>query len=590
MSVANVELTSPAGSQALVEAELDSCAEELLHLLAVHGIEILFLNPGTDSAPLQEAYVALSRRGVSVPRLVVSSFESVALAAALGYWQASGRPQAVFVHVDVGTQNLGAMVHDALRDRAAAVILAGKTPYAEDGDAPGARSSPIHWYQDVPDQAGIVRGYAKWCSELVRAHDTARVIGRAVQVAAGGIPGLTYLTLSRDVLMDPAGPVSLRRAARYARPRPAAAEPEGLEELAARLARAERPLIVTNRAGRYPGGAEALQRLSELAAIPVIGRPESVNLVTTDPLCVRSQAHGARLLAEADVIVAVDSDVPWIPRTAQPPDDCFVAQIDRDPVKADMPLWSFPIDLALTADPGVGLVQLVEALGRHSAAVGADWQRRRETLVPAIAASTRSLRDEADAPDTAPTDIRAVLLAINEALPPDCLVVEEAVSNVGAFGELIDRPQPGTLYSAGGPGLGWAPGAAVGIKLARPDRPVVAIVGDGTFLFGVPTATLCLAAEADAPVVIVVLDNGGYRASRLPVLGLYPEGVSAREGEVAGTSFARPPDAVGIAEACGAWGTRTDGADGLSAALTEAIAVTRQGRSAVIHVRVQQSP
>jgi acetolactate synthase-1/2/3 large subunit len=534
--------------------------------------------------------VALSRRGVAVPRLVVSSFESVALAAALGYWQASGRPQAVFVHVDVGTQNLGAMVHDALRDRAGAVVLAGRTPYAEDADAPGARSSPIHWYQDVPDQAGIVRGYAKWCGELVRARDTARVIGRAVQVAGGGIPGLSYLTLSRDVLMDPAGPASLRRVARYARPRPAAVEPEGLEELAARLAQAERPLVVTNRTGRYPGGAETLQRLSELAAIPVIGRPESVNLVTTDPLCVRSQAHAAQLLADADVILVVDCDVPWIPATATPAPDCFVAQIDRDPVKADMPLWSFPVDLALTADPGVALRQLVASVARHAESGSAGWQRRRARLGSAIAASTRSVRAEAGATGAAPTDIRAVLLAINEALDPGCLVVEEVVSNVGAFGELIDRPEPGTLYSAGGPGLGWAPGAAVGIKLARPDRSVVAIVGDGVFYFAVPTATLCLAAEAEAPVVIVVLNNRGYRASRLPVLALFPDGVSAQDGEVAGTAFAHPPDVVAIAEACGAWGTRTDGADGLSAALAEAIAVTRRGRSAVVDVRVQQAP
>lgn len=584
-------LTTPRTSAAaVVEAELHTCAEEILHLLAVHGVEILFLNPGTDSAPLQEAHRSLSRRGVAVPRLIVSSFESVALAAALGYWQASGRPQAVFVHVDVGTQNLGAMIHDALRDRAGAIVLAGKTPYADDAETPGGRSSPIHWYQDMPDQAGIVRAYAKWCGELVRAHDTARVIGRAVQVAAGGIPGLTYLTLSRDVLMDPPGPASLRRTTGYARPRPAAIEPDALAELAERVAQAERPLIVTNRAGRYPGGAEALAQLSRLAAIPVTGRPESVNLVTTDPLCVRSQAHAEALLTEADVVVIVDCDVPWIPRTTAPAPGAFVVQIDRDPVKADMPLWSFPVDLALTADPGVALRQLVEAVGRHADAGAERWARRRDELGVAIAASTRAIREQAAAPELPPTDIRAVLRTINEALDPGCLVVEEAVSNIGPFAELIDRSEPDSLYSAGGPGLGWAPGAAVGIKLARPDRTVVAVVGDGVFFFGVPTATLCLAAEANAPVVIVVLNNGGYRASRLPVLALFPDGVSAREGKVSGAAFAQPPDVVGIAEACGAWGARTDGAEGLSAALADAIAVVAQGRSAVIDVRVQQSP
>ncbi len=549
---------------------------------------MLFLNPGTDSAPLQEAHAALSERGVAVPRVVLSSFESVALAAALGYWQATGRPQAVFVHVDVGTQNLGAMVHDALRDRAGVVVLAGKTPYAEDAGSAGARSSPIHWQQDVPDQAGIVRSYAKWTAELVRSHDTARMIGRAVQVAGGGIPGLAYLTLSRDVLMDEAGPARLRRTTGYARPVPPAIEATALGELAERLAEAERPVIVTSRVGRSPAAAEALGRLAEVAAIPVIGRPEGVNLVTTHPMCVRSQSHGQSLLGEADVVLVVDCDVPWIPAVATPPPDAFVAQIDRDPIKSDMPLWSFPIDVALCAEPAVALDQLADALAVHERSSAERWGRRRQTLGAAIAASTRSVRQAAAGEGVAPTDIRAVVRTLSESLPPGCLVVEEAVSNIGPIAELLDRPEPGTLYSAGGPGLGWSPGAAVGIKLARPDRTVVAVVGDGAFMFGVPTAALCLAAEAQAPVVMVVLNNDGYRASRLPVLALFPDGVSAERGDVVGTRFARPPDLVALAEACGAWGARTEGADGLAQALAGAIAATRDGRSAVIDVRVDQ--
>lgn len=569
-------------------ADVRTCAEEVLCLLAAHGIELLFLNPGTDSAPLQEAYAALAERGVPTPRIVVSTFESVSLAAAHGYWQATRRPQAVFVHVDVGTQNLGAMVHDVLRDRAGAVVLAGKTPYAEDPGSAGARSNPIHWQQDVPDQAGIVRPYAKWTAELTRSEDTARVVGRAVQVAAGGIPGLAYLTLSRDVLMEPAGAPGLRRATGFARPRPPAPEPVALAELAERVLAAERPLIVTTRVGRAPGGAEALARVSELAAIPVIGRPEAVNLVSSHPMSVRSQAHAQALLAEADLVLVVDCDVPWIPRAAGPAPGAFVAQIDRDPVKADMPLWSFPIDLALCADPVIALRQLADALEHHAGASGARLEERRSRLVAAIADSTRSVRDQAARVGMPPNDIRSVVLALNRALHPDCLVVEEAVSNLVPVAELLDRAEPETLYSAGGPGLGWAPGAAVGIKLARPERDVVAIVGDGAFMFGVPTAALCLAAEARAPVTIVVLNNGGYRASRLPVLGLFPDGVSTARGEVVGTTFARAPDFVGVAEACGAYGARTEGAAGLGDALEHALATTRAGRAAVIDVRVDQ--
>ena len=569
-------------------ADVRNCAEEILYLLAAHGVELLFLNPGTDSAPLQEAFAALAERGVPVPRAIVSTFESVSLAAAHGYWQATQRPQAVFVHVDVGTQNLGAVVHDVLRDRAGAVVLAGKTPYAEDAGSPGARSNPIHWQQDVPDQAGIVRPYARWTAELTRSHDTSRVVGRAVQVAAGGVPGLAYLTLSRDVLMDPPGPPELRRTTGFARPVAPAVEPRALAELAERVAEAERPLIVTNRAGRWPGGAQALGRISDLAAIPVIGRPEAVNLVSTHPMCVRSQSHAQSLLCGADLVLVVDCDVPWIPSTVTPAPDSFVVQIDRDPIKADMPLWSFPVDLAICADPVIALRQLGAALASHAASAGTRWQERRRTLEPAIAASSRSVQDAASAEQLPATDVRAVLLAVSETLEPECLVVEEAVSNLGPVAELLARPEPLTLYSAGGPGLGWAPGASVGIKLARPDRDVVAVVGDGAFMFGVPTATLCLAAEARAPIVIVVLNNAGYRASRLPVLNLFPDGVSAARGEVVGTTFAQVPDFVQIAEACGAYGARTEGAQGLPQALAGALAATREGRAALVDVRIDQ--
>jgi acetolactate synthase I/II/III large subunit len=586
--VVSTEDLTGAGGLSARPADVRTCAEEVLYLLAAHGIELLFLNPGTDSAPLQEAFVALSERGVPVPRMIVSTFESVALAAAHGYWQATQRPAAVFVHVDVGTQNLGAMVHDVLRDRAGAVVLAGKTPYAEDALSPGARSNPIHWQQDVPDQAGIVRPYAKWTAELTRSQDAARVIGRAVQVAAGDIPGLAYLTLSRDVLMEPAGSPGLRRTTGFARPLPPAVEPGALGALAERLAAAERPVIVTNRVGRRPGGAEALARLSELAAIPVIGRPEAVNLVTTHAMCVRSGSHAQSLLTDADLLLIVDCDVPWIPRTATPAPDAYVVQIDRDPIKADMPLWTFPIDCALCADPRVALEQLGTALEPFRERAERRWRDRRQTLEPAIAASTRSARDGASREGVPPSDVRAVMLALSDALAPGCLVVEEAVSNLAPVAELLDRPEPATLYSAGGPGLGWAPGASVGIKLARPDRQVVAIVGDGAFMFGVPTATLCLAGEARAPVVIVVLNNGEYRASRLPVLQLFPDGVSAARGEVVGTRFAQAPDFVQIAEACGAHGARTQGADGLPEALAGALAATQAGQAAVIDVRVDQ--
>jgi acetolactate synthase-1/2/3 large subunit len=571
---------------AVPDADLRSCAEEMLFLLHAHGVEYLFLNPGTDSAPLQEAVAALASRGVPGPQLVTCSFESAALAAAHGYWQVTRRPQAVFVHVDVGTQNLGAMVHNVLRDHAGVVVLAGKTPYGEDAAALGGRSHPIHWLQDVPDQAGIVRSYAKWTAELTRSRDTARLIGRAVQVAGGGQPGLAYLTVSRDVLMEPAGPRELRRIGRFARPLPPSAKPEAVTELAEMLVSARRPVIVTSRLGRTLEGARALPRLAGMAAIPVAGRPEAVNIPSDHPMGARSAGATAALVRTADLVVVIDCDVPWVPGSVAPADGALVVQIDADPVKADMPLWTFPVDMAITADGAAAIVQLTDAIAAIGGVPGPLADERRQWLASVTGRDDRSTRSDlalhrGPAPGPQVHDVVAVL---NQLLQPHDIVLEEAVSNDWLVGELLARSEPGTLYTAGGSGLGWSLGASIGVKLARPDRRVVALVGDGAFMFAVPTAALCLAAEAQAPFTAVVLNNDGYRASRQPVEALFPNGAWAARGEVAGTRFTRPPAFAALATACGAHGERVTDAGRLPAAIEAALRVTDQGQAAVVDV------
>ena len=174
-----------------------------------------------------------------MPTVLISTFESVSLAAAHAYWKLTGRPQAVFVHVDAGTQNLGAMVHNVMRDRAGVVVIAGKTPYGEKAGLSGGRSSAIHWQQDVPDQAGIVRGYAKWAQEIVRPEMLDRAVGRAVQVAASAPAGLSYLTVSRDVLMDPPC-LEESRVFGYPVPAPPAPDPAMVTRIAGALARPRR--------------------------------------------------------------------------------------------------------------------------------------------------------------------------------------------------------------------------------------------------------------------------------------------------------------------------------------------------------------
>jgi acetolactate synthase-1/2/3 large subunit len=548
-------------------------AEQLLWLLDRHGVEHLFLNPGTDSAPLQEAAVTLAEAGVSTPRIIPCTFESVSLAAAHGYWQATGRPQAVFVHVDVGTQNLGAMMHNAMRDRAGVVVIAGKTPYGQDPDSPGGRSHVIHWQQDVPDQAGIVRAYAKWTQEITRPDAMARAVGRAVQLARGGVPGPTYLMVSRDVLMDPPSTRPVRTSG-YAVPPPPAAGEETVLHIARLLAEAARPLLITAKTGRQDGGFEAVTRLADLTGARVIDTPESgcLNIATTHPMAVRTAAHARRLVAEADLIIVADCDVPWIPKFTRPREDAVIVNIDAEPLRTGMPLWDFPADVSVAAPGATVLRQVADRLPEVDA--GAAWDSPEEEPAAVVTAAG------------GPIEASEVAEALNTVLSDDDILVEEAVTNAGVLHEVVRRTRPGTLGGTGTPGLGWGLGGAVGVKMGRPDRRVVTIVGDGSFMFGVPTAALCLAAEAAAPILVVVLNNDGYRASRLPVFELFPDGVSAARGDAVGTRFRVPPDFAAVAHACHAHGESVDDRGELVPALRRALKALEAGRSAVVDVRI----
>lgn len=550
-----------------------TAAEHLLWLLGEHGVEHFFLNPGTDSAPLQEAAMVLSEAGVAVPRVITCSFESVALAAAHGYWQVTGRPQCVFVHVDVGTQNLGAMVHNIMRDRAGVIVIAGKTPYGEDADSPGGRAHVIHWLQDVPDQAGIVRGYAKWSLEITRADMLPRAIGRAVQVAH---TGLAYLTVSRDVLMDPAAGFP-GRTTKWAVAEPPAADPATVRLIAGKLAEAERPLLITTKTGRHPEGAQAVTELAELAGLRVLDTPEGacLNIASDHPLRVRSAAEAGELIADADLILVVDCDVPWIPRDVRPREDATIIQIDVDPLKPNMPLWTFPVDIAVTAGATTALRQLSQCLEE----LGRDRQVSERSVEPAVV----------PVPADGPISTAEVVAALNAVLSEDDIVVEETVTNTGTLIEILDRSQPGTLLGCGSPGLGWGLGGSVGIKLASPDRRVVAVLGDGAFMFGVPTAALCLAAEVGAPIMALVLNNDGYRASRLPVFDLFPDGRSVATHDALGTRFSAPPDFAAVARACHAEGERVTDRAELVNALRRALKAVDGGRSAVVDVHIARN-
>lgn len=556
-----------------------TAAEELVGILAGEGVDHLFFNPGTDTAPVQEALALARECGRPHPETVLCTHEQVALSAALGSYFVTGRAQALMVHVDAGTLNLGAALHNAQRNRVPVVVLAGRSPYSLHPEVPGHRDSPIQWQQDELDQPAAMRAYGKWTMEVPRGRDLGGLARRAFQVARSAPSGPAYLMLPREALMEPPGEETRALAV----PRPPAPDPEGLREVARRLAGARRPVVVTDRLGRRSEAVEPLVRIAELVGALVVETRDAVNFPPRHPLYAGEKSP--EILGRADVVLLLESEVPWVPATGAPPPDAVVLQIDLDCVKRTMPTWSYPVDLALTADSATALPALLaelHALGTPERRQA--WTRNRSEAEGVAdraraAAHTRATSEEpGDAPD-------AMLAALDQALPADALTIEEAVTNKPACTRQLHRP-PGRHFGVGAPALGSGLGAALGAKLADPGAPVVAITGDGAFNFGVPTAALWSAHRAGAPFVTVILDNGAYLASRRPVEALFPEGAARRANAYPETVLGGSLDYAALARACGGEGLVVERPDQLGDALGQALAATTEGRCAVIDARL----
>ena len=230
-----------------------------LEALAEAGIKHVFANLGSDHPGLIEAlaHAKAEGRADELPQLIICPHETVALSAAHAYAALTHKPQAVIVHVDAGTQNMGGAISNAMRGRVPVLIFAGSAPYTMRGELPGSRNEFIHWIQDVRDQRGIMRGYVKYDNEIRSGKNVKQVVHRALQIAASEPAGPVYLVGAREVMEEPLEPHVVDAAA-YRPVEPAALTQQVAGEIAAALAGARHPLIITGHLGRDPEAVPAL--------------------------------------------------------------------------------------------------------------------------------------------------------------------------------------------------------------------------------------------------------------------------------------------------------------------------------------------
>jgi acetolactate synthase-1/2/3 large subunit len=554
-----------------------SGADAFIERLSELGIDTLFANAGTDFPPIVEAISRASAGGTRI-RAIAVPHENLAVAMAYGHYLMSGRPQALMLHVNVGTANAVCMLMNAYRERIPLLVAAGRTPFTEIGSL-ASRSLFIHWSQEMFDQAGLVRETVKWDYEVTTPAQIRPAVDRALSLANSDPKGPVYLMLPREVLADSV-PLGNMPQAPQVPTRPIGADPAAIDEAAAILARAQKPLVITASLGQNPTAVVALARLAERFAIPVVSHvPKSLCLPTDHPM--HMGFAPARFVAEADAIIVLECDVPWIPKDTSPPTHCKVIHMGLDPLFARYGIRNFPCDLAIPGDPTLSLPMLVGALDRCIIDKNEVEQRRRSLTV--IRESRRAQLDEqyARVRDQTPIHPIALTRAIDR-IKGDAVIINELGVRIDHLNLTAHRSY--FQQSAAG-GLGWGLGAALGVKLAASDRFVIAVVGDGSYMFGNPTPAHYIAQAYDLPVLFVVNNNRGWASVRSETRAMYPDGYSSRGNQMPLVDLQPSPRFETVVTASDGYGERVERPEQLAPALERAVhAVKIEKRQALVNI------
>jgi acetolactate synthase I/II/III large subunit len=562
-----------------VQFQPATAAEAYLGLLAARGVEYFFANGGTDFAPIVEAYARGKSLGWRLPDPVVVPHENMGVAMAHGTTMVTGRAQAMMVHVGMGTANAINGLINAARMNIPMLFTAGRTPLTESGALPGARNNYIHWAQEHFDQGAMLREFMKWDYELRHAEQVETAVDRALAIARSEPQGPVYLTLPREVLASPYQGKISPGAIQVAATAPLA-DPDAIEEAARLLGRAERPLIVTANAGRTQEASRAIAHIAETLGIPVVHyRPRYLALSTEHPMNAGWEPHA--LLKDADLVLVIECDVPWIPSQGGPSPEAKVVHIGPDPLYARYPLRGFRTDLALTGLVAPTVAQLAERALAY-AGPAATLKARFDAHAQRLGSARAQLRGAA--PNMSAKYASA---CINRLIDEDTIVVNEYPL---VLEELAIRSPCRYYASAPAGGLGWGLGAALGAKLAAPTKTLICCVGDGAYMFGNPTASHFVSEAMKLPVLTVVFNNARWAAVHRATLAMYPKGVAAGLQEPPFATLEPSPRFEKTIEASGGYGVRVDSAQQLMPALERALKVVKEERrQALVNVRLEAS-
>ena len=547
--------------------------QAFLEVLKQEGVSIMFGNPGTTELPLMDG---LARE----PKIhyVLALQEAVAIAMADGYAQASGGLAAVNVHVSPGLGNAMGMLYNAMKSGAPMLLTAGQH------DQSFNVTEPILW-SDLPP---VARPFVKWSTEVRRLEDLPRVVHRAAKTAFAHPTGPVFLSLPVDVLnaerdLELGAPT--RVAPRIVGDRAAVAQ------AAALLAKAERPLIIAGDAVAHGDALAELVELAELVGAPVI--TEGVASACCFPFTHALYAGAMprlgppirALLMRHDLLFSVGGDL----FTLSLPDDVDPMPPGLTVVHLDVNPWelgkNYPAAVAILGEPKATLPELSEALRRQTGKQGHPHAAKRtEAAAAAFAAERAELARRAEAEAArVPVSPLTLVHEVAKSMPADAVLVDEAISSALGIRHFFTCADAKSFFGLRGGGIGWGLPAALGVKLALPGRPVIALVGDGSAMY--TSQAFWTAAHEGLAVTYVIFNNASYRILKQRTRAL--KGFSAEDDRYVAMDLDRPLiDFVGLAKSLGVPGERVEKSQDVATALGRALA---SGGPYLIDARIDPS-
>ena len=542
------------------------------------GVDYILSSPGTEWAPVWEAMADQIHRHKEGPKLLDVWHETLAVDMAAGYTLATGRMQGVLLHAGAGLLQGAMGIHGAFVAGVPMVVISGESmTYGEQPEFdPGAQ-----WINNLSIAGGtthLVDSIVKYASVAGSVHTLYESVVRAGELAQRQPTGPTYLSVSTETLMDAWTPPANARAVPPA-PRILTA-PEDIEKLAAQIAKAKHPVVLTEGAGQEVETYEALVALCDKFALPVVEKPGALfaNFPKSHPL--HQGTDIKPFWRDMDLAIVVRARAPWYPPSNRPP-KAAVAMVDEAPHNMAMAYQSHQADMYLEGNVAQTLRDLADAARPDKATVEA---RRKELAAAHAAMIEKRDAQQAEARRKTPIDPAWLCASLNAVMPDDPIYIDEVTTHTALLRQHLEWNKPQSLFTRQG-GLGQGLGLSLGIKLAKPQRPVVTLIGDGAFLYNPALGSLGAARDYNLPIMAVIFNNKKYAAMQGMHLRMYPDGIAAETDVYHGTHI-NAPDFVKVAESVGGYGEQVTDPEKLQDALKRALEANGRGKPAIIDVIV----